>query len=178
MKLITSNSEGLRPLDGDLTGECLVLSHLRLHRRYQMPRFQIFKATGGFGCKPGSLGSKVYGVFIADNEDGQWRRSDFIGIATKELIHDALADDTPVPSINPHERHYLLVSNDGHYESGDTVNQAMQRLRRMTRAKVRHAFLCHPESTINEFGFLSYPEGTDLVEVKIKRQGGVWIDAS
>lgn len=178
MNLITGKDEGLRPLVGDLAGQYLVLSHLKLNRRYQMPRFQIFKATGGFGCKDGSLGSKVFGVFVADNEDGQYRRSDFIGVATKELIQQALADTTPVPSINPHERIYLLFTNDGYYEKGDTVNEAMQRLRRVTKAQVRQAFHCHPESTVNEFGFLSYPSGTTLTEVKIKKQGANWIDAS
>lgn len=178
MRLITAKTKGLLPLVGDITGQYVVLPHTKLHRRYQMPRFQIFKATGGFGCQEGSLGSKVYGVCIADNQDDQWRRNDFIGIATKGLIDKAMADTTPVPGINPMERHYLLVSTDGYFETGDTVNEAMQRLRLMTKAKVVTAYLCHPESTLNDLGFLSYPAGTDIAEIKVKRQGGVWIDAS
>lgn len=178
MNLITSSDEGLMPLVGDLTGCNLVLSHTRLNRRYQLPRFQIFKATGGFGCKEGSLGSKVFGVFVADNEDSAYRRSDFIGIATAELITRAMMDTTPVAALDTSLRHYLVVAKDGSYESGDNIDQAMKRLKRRTSAALQTAFLCHPESTINDFGYLTAPAGTTIAEVKVRKKGAAWIDAS
>lgn len=178
MNLIKRGDEGLMPLVGDLTGHTLVLSHERLNRRYQMPRFQIFKATGGFGCKEGSLGRAVYGIHIADNEDARWNRNDFIGIATQELAARAMEDVRPVPPLNLDERGYFLWADDGSSVMGDTVSEAMQRLRRITSAKVRQAFLTHPESHVNEFGYLVYPQGTEPTEVKIKKKGGSWIDAT
>lgn len=178
MELITSRTEGLAPLAGDLTGQVLVIRHTVLNRRYQMPRFQLFKATGGFGCKESSLGRAVFGMYLADSTDDRRNRGDFIGIATSELIHQAMQDTTPVPSINPHERVYFLFTKDGHCQTGDTVNQAMQRLRLITRSPVTVAYRAHPESSVNDLGYLSYPEGTTAAEVKIKRRGGTWIDAS
>ena len=85
MNLITSGTEGLRSLEGDLKNKRLVLAHNRLNRRYQMPRFQIFHATGGFGCQENSLGSAVFGIHIADGESARWNRNDFIGIADDDL---------------------------------------------------------------------------------------------
>lgn len=178
MNLITHETEGLSPLVGDLAGKTLVIRANALNRRYQLPRFQLFKATGGFGCKESSLGSKVFGVFVADNEDGQYRRNDFIGIATDQLIRQAMADARAVEPIDLAQRVYLLVSKDQHYAKGDTVEQAMQRLRRMTRSAVVESFRVHPEAIINELGFMTCPAGTEIAEVKIKKQGGVWIDAS
>lgn len=178
MRLIAMGDEGLMPLVGDLRGTKLVLAHDRLPRRYQLPRFQIFHATGGFGCQEDSLGQKVYGVHIADNEDGQYRRRDFIGIATAELISRAMTDLTPVPALDTSLRHYLVVAKDGNYETGDNVDQAMKRLKRRTTAALQSAFLVHPEATINDFGYLSAPAGTDIAEVRVRKKGAAWIDAS
>ena len=178
MNLINRGDEGLTPLVGDLTGQFLVLSHERLNRRYQMPRFQIFKATGGFGCKEGSLGRAVFGIHPADGEDARWSRSDFIGIASTQLVARAMQDMAPVPDIDLNERAYFLWAEDGSSAVGDTPDQAMQRLRRITSARLMQAFLTHPESHTNDFGFLVYPKGTEPTEVKLKKKGGTWIDAT
>lgn len=178
MQLITAADEGVRPLVGDLKDKVLVLAHTKLNRRYQMPRFQLFKATGGFGCSEGTIGSAVFGMFLADNEDARWDRRDFIGIATEDLIARALADTTPVKAIDLNERDYLVLSKDQHYARGSTPHEAMTRLRRLTRSALAVAYHAHPETVINDFGYLSYPEGAAPVEVKIKRQGARWIDAT
>ena len=178
MNLITKVDEGLRPLVGDLTGQVLVLAHNRLNRRYQMPRFQIFKATGGFGCQEGSLGRAVFGFHVADNEDARWDRNDFIGIATHELIERALEDTTPVLDINLDEREYIVIAHDGSTAKGDTPDQVMSRLRRITSSRVKQAYLAHPESRITDFGFVMHPKGAPPSEVKLKKRGGNWIDAT
>ena len=178
MNLIVSGDKGLRPLVGDLTKQVLVLSHTKLMRRYQMPRFQIFHATGGFGCQENSLGSAVFGIHIADGESCRWNRNDFIGIATDELVTQAMEDTTPVENIDLRQRTYFLVAKDGTIETGDTIEQARQRLRRITRSAVRVAYHAHPESQLTDFGYISYPKGAEPVEVKIKSRGGIWIDAN
>ena len=178
MDLITLKSEGLRPLTGDLTNQVLVINHTRLISRYQLPRFQLFKATGGFGCQEHSLGRAVFGYCVASNEDARWNRSDFIGIASDQLIHRAMEDATPVDELDINARIYLVFSKDGTFEKGDTVHSAMTRLRRITESPVLVAYHAHPESQITDDGFLIYPQGTTLTEVKVKKKGELWIDAS
>lgn len=178
MNLIVNGDEGLAPLVGNLEGKLLVIAHQRLNRRYQCPRFQIFKAIGGFGCQEGSLGSAVFGIHVADNEDNRWERHDFIGIASDELAQRAMLDNTPVININLEERIYFLVAKDGSMETGETVDQAMRRLKRITNSAVAQAFHAHPESTVTPFGLMSYPQGAPPVTVKIKKRGGFWIDAN
>jgi len=172
MNLIDRNHKGLRPLVGDLNGQVVVLDYQCLGRRYQMPRFQLIKAKGGFGCNEGSDG-KIYAVCIADGEDISCRRGNLIGIATDELISEAMADTTPVPGIDLSLREYMLIAKDGTSARGETVERARQRLLLLTDAKVVGAYELHPESYLNEFGYISYPDGAAPVEVGI-RKGKVW----
>ena len=53
----------------------LILDPKMLRSEFQKPYFQYFYAVGGFGCKPESLGRKVYGSFLADGEEGQFFRN-------------------------------------------------------------------------------------------------------
>jgi hypothetical protein len=176
MNLITSTDDGMSRVAGDLTNQVLVISHIKLNRRYQIPRFQLFKATGGFGCKEGSLGSAVFGYHLADSEQARWDRSDFIGIADKDLVTRAMADTTPVQAININDRVFMVIAKDGSQAKGETPTEAMTRLRRITRSALLAAYSAHPESTINELGYMSYPSGAAPTEVKIKKQGVNWID--
>lgn len=172
MNLIDETAQGLLPLQGDLTDQVLVLKWHLLQRRFQLPRFQLIKAKGGFGCQEGSPG-KVYGVCIADSANLWGRRDDFIGIATTDLINQAMADPSAVDNIDLSLREYLLVAKDGSSERGDTIEQARQRLKLITSAAVIQAYQVHPESRLNEFGFITYPEGASPTEVKIKK-GKTW----
>lgn len=172
MNLIDRNSQGLRPLQGDLTDQVLVLDWSRLERRFQLPRFQLIKAKGGFGCQEDSPG-KIFGVAIADSTSVAARRRDFIGIATAELITQAFADATPVSNIDLSLREYLLVARDGSTERGSTIEEARHRLKLITNSAVIHAYQVHPESRINEFGFIQHPQGAAPTEVKI-RKGKTW----
>lgn len=172
MTLIEQGHEGLRPLVGDITKLVVVLDWKCLGRRFQMPRFQIIKATGGFGCKEDSTG-KIYGICIADSENVVLRRSNLIGIATDELINEAMADTTPVANIDLNLREYMLIAKDGSSARGDTVEFAKQRLLRLTNSAVVGAYELHPEAYLNEFGYISYPSGAPPTQVGI-RKGKVW----
>lgn len=178
MNLIVKDDEGVTPLVNNILGKMLVVDHTKLNRRYQMPRFQIFKALGGFGCQANSLGTKVFGEYIADSQSAQLYRYDFIGMASDELIKRAMADTTPVKALDPKERCFFVLAKDGSFETGDTAHQAMQRLHRITNSKLMTAFYAHPEAYINPYGFITYPEGTVATEVKIKKRGGIWIDVT
>ena len=64
----------------------LILKPEVLKEEFRQPYFQYFYATSGFGCYPDKLGGKVYGKFLADDENGQFRRSDFLGAADQEQL--------------------------------------------------------------------------------------------
>lgn len=172
MNLIDETAQGLLPLQGDLTGQVLVLKWHLLQRRFQLPRFQLIKAKGGFGCQEGSPG-KVYGICIADSANVWGRRDDFIGIATTDLVNQAMADPSAVASIDLSLREYMLVARDGSSERGATIEEARQRLSLITSSSVTTAYQVHPESRINEFGFITHPEGAPPIEVRI-RKGTTW----
>ena len=177
MDLITAGSEGLLPLDGDLTGRVIVLKHTALNRRYQSPRFQLFKATGGFGCQAGGLGRAVFVRSLADSEDGRYNRRDFVGIASDALVNQAMADTTPIIDIDLTERIYLVVAKDGTHELGETIDQARKRLKMITGSPVKDVYHIHPESTITDFGLIHFPKGASPTVVKIKK-GTIWTDIS
>ena len=66
----------LLPLPDDMTGKCCVLKPNALGKRWQLAKYQLVAVTGGFGCKVDSLGSKVFGHHLADEEDCQYTRSE------------------------------------------------------------------------------------------------------
>ena len=55
---------------------------------FKKPEFQLFYATCGNGCNPNASGTKVFGFFIADGEETNYRRGDFIGVMAENLIPD------------------------------------------------------------------------------------------
>ena len=91
-----------------------------------------------------------------------------------------IADGTTVAveNIDLNKRVYFMVAKDGSVETGETVNQARQRLGRITSSAVAITYHAHPESIITELGFISWPKGAEPVEVRIKSRGGIWIDAN
>lgn len=176
MNLINPGHEGLTPLVGDITNKVVVLDWHKLNRRYQMPRFQLIKAKGGFGCREAVLGSKVFGICVADGEDVTTRREHLIGIATDDLIVQAMADSSPVKPIDLSLREYMVVAKDGTSARGHSIEEARHNLKLHTNANVSGAYEVHPESYINDLGFISYPEGAPPAEVRI-RKGKIWTAA-
>ena len=169
-QLIKRGQEGLRPLSHDLYNKIVVLDHTLLNSRHQVPRFQMLKAVGGFGCKADSTG-KIFARCIADGSDVTVRRCDLIGEATEALVHIAMSDLTPVTPINEKLREFLVVAKNRHQARGETLEQAKERLKRITGAAIIAAYQVHPESYVTDMGFLSYPEGIKPVEVKVRKGG-------
>lgn len=66
----------------------LVISPNVLKDQYKTPDDQLFYATGGFGCDPSKIGTKVFGIFLKDGEETHFSRGDFIGIIKDEYIPD------------------------------------------------------------------------------------------
>lgn len=175
MNLITSKTEGVMPLVADVRGKNLVLRFNFLDRRFQMPRFQIVHATSGIGAESDQPNEIVIGIHIADNRSAVFRRNQFIGIASEALVVLAMEDTTPVRDLDPNDLVYFVMALDGSTETGDTIQQVMARLERITSAKPRVCYQAHRDCSFNEYGYLHYPEGMPPVEVELKRRGKEWI---
>lgn len=67
--------------DKEYAEKLLILKPTSLKDEFRKPFFQYFYAYSGFGCYPNRSGSKVFGKFLADGEDAQFHRSDFLGAA-------------------------------------------------------------------------------------------------
>lgn len=177
MNLIDYNHEGLvHIVSQDLKGKFVVVNWRRLDRRFQQPRFQIFKPTGGTGCLTFMGGGKVFGRHVFDGEDGEFRRADFLGIATEALVAQAMADTTPTKQIDLTLREYMLRARDGSEERGKTIEDARRRLSYITNSAVMEAWELHPDSYINPFGLIVYPDGAPPTQVKVKK-GKEWTAA-
>lgn len=174
MEMITSDTQGLTPLSNNIQGKVVVINHTLLDRNHHQPRFQLIKVTGGFGTQSGALGRSVFGIHIADGRDAQVTRHDLVGEATRHLIDRAMADNRPVNEFDLHERVYMLVTKDGHRTRGDTVESAMQRLRRITQSPVLMAYRMHPASKISPLGYITYPDGAPPELVQIKKVQEEW----
>lgn len=167
MQLIDVFTKGIKPMVGDITDKVCVIRPTGLNKRYQSPRFQLFKATGGFGCKPENSGSKVFGFYLSDNEEDTRRRYDFIGLASDELIEQAMSDATPVKEIDKTAVGYLVISNNQHWAVGVSISDAKSKLSSIGGRGIAQCFLCHPETYVDEMGHVMTPSGTQLTELKI-----------
>ncbi len=72
----------------DFTDKVLVIDPKHLQDDYKKPEYQLFYATGGFGCKPDSLGRKVFGKFLTDGKKETFYRGNFLGVMKLDLIPD------------------------------------------------------------------------------------------
>lgn len=66
--------------------QVLVLNPNHLTLEYRKKEFQLWKATGGFGCKPKNLGTAVFSTCLADGEPTRWERYDFLGVVKPEVL--------------------------------------------------------------------------------------------
>ena len=68
--------------------QVLILKPESLVEEYRHGEFQLFLASGGFGCDPSKLGNKVFGEFLVDGEEACFRRYAFLGIADTDKLPD------------------------------------------------------------------------------------------
>jgi hypothetical protein len=64
----------------DYTGKILVIDPSVLHDEYKKPDYQLFYASGGNGCRPDALGTKVFGQYLKDGEKSYLQRSEIVGV--------------------------------------------------------------------------------------------------
>lgn len=76
----------------DYQNHLLIIKPNVLAEKFKSPDFQFFYATNGFGCDPGKLGTKVYGYFLKDHDPGEFRRSDFLGVADETKLPEWAAE--------------------------------------------------------------------------------------
>ena len=67
-------------------GKLLILKPQVLEPFCRQKEAQYFFAETGFGCDPNSLGTAVFGHFLANGQKARLCRSDFIGIADKTQL--------------------------------------------------------------------------------------------
>ena len=68
----------------DLTDKVLVLKKSAMSPQYQDLRYRLFRAEGGFGCAPYTMGTAVMGTFLSDGEEARMEGYDFDRVATDD----------------------------------------------------------------------------------------------
>lgn len=72
-------------LDAELAGKVLVLDPGYLSAEYkENPKWRLFRAEGGFGCSPTTIGKAVFGTFMADGEQTRMEGFMFSRFAVEE----------------------------------------------------------------------------------------------
>lgn len=76
----------------DYTGRVVVIDPNIFKDEYKTPEDQLFLAEGGFGAKPNSRGTKVFGTFLKDGTKTHYRREDIIGVLKDECLPEWAQD--------------------------------------------------------------------------------------
>jgi hypothetical protein len=75
------------PRDADLTGRTVVMREQAMLEQYRGdPTWLVFECDGGFGCKPGAGGTKVFGVYVRDGYRTYVRRRNIARFATEQEV--------------------------------------------------------------------------------------------
>lgn len=69
----------------DYTGKILVMNYDTLKPEYRSRPYQLWLATGGFGCSPAARGRRVFATSLYDGERSSFYRQDFAGIIKPEV---------------------------------------------------------------------------------------------
>lgn len=70
------------------TGQIVVLDPTIFKDEYKQPERQLFLAKFGNGCRPESLGTKVYGHHLHNGKECYYRRADILGVMKLDLVPD------------------------------------------------------------------------------------------
>lgn len=71
--------------DKDYMGKILVMNYEALKPEYRSRPYQLWLATGGFGCSPTARGRRVFATSLYDGEQSSFYRQDFTGIIKPEV---------------------------------------------------------------------------------------------
>jgi hypothetical protein len=168
MNEITTQTPGVLPLATDAVyyGKVLVLPLNYLGARYRKPAYQLVKAMGGFGCEPDKLGAKVFCQHLADNDESTFRRNDFIGEASQELIDQIMnADREPMPVV-PENLVFIAIGTGCTWGRGTTEKEARNQLKKAGGSSCIVIYQAHEFAYVNDMGGLSWPHGApEPVEV-------------
>lgn len=166
--MLTANDPRVKPLgDVDYTGLILVVPASRLGERYQQPQFQLFKATGGFGCSPTASGRKVFGTELADGAECHRQRGDFIGYMDQADANAILAAKAQPKPIDVSLRCFMAVNlREMFFHKADTIAEACKLARGKFGCKHIKVFRVHPEAYVNDMCGISAPAGTTIEEIK------------
>lgn len=74
------------PRDSDMTGKIVVLRKDVHKPAFQDIKYLIFRCEGGFGCKPFTSGSAVFGVYLHGGEHARVNKQDVERYATPEEV--------------------------------------------------------------------------------------------
>lgn len=72
----------------DYMGKILVMNYAVLKPEYRSRPYQLWLATGGFGCSPTARGRKVFVTSLYDGEQSSFYRQDFTGIVKPEVFEE------------------------------------------------------------------------------------------
>lgn len=167
-EMLTLATPGVKSIDRErLEGKVLVLSSKALGARYQAPQFQLFKATGGFGCNPGALGRAVMGTFLSDGEHSRFDRFDFIGWVEQDTADKIMQVKAEPAPFDPTQMGYLLATGEGTWVTAPTLAEALKKCgKKGFNPKTMGLWRCHVESWINELGGVHFPEGTEWMKIE------------
>ena len=71
--------------DQDYMGKILVMNYDALKPEYRSRPYQLWLATGGFGCSSTARGRRVFATSLYDGEQSSFYRQDFTGIIKPEV---------------------------------------------------------------------------------------------
>lgn len=72
----------------DYEGKVLVMRPDTLREDFWEPKYQLWYAHDGFGCRPDAIGRSIRCTCLGDGEHTRWNRTDFIGPIKEEFLPD------------------------------------------------------------------------------------------
>jgi hypothetical protein len=80
--------------DIDITGKIVIVKAETVQPEYRSLAARRFRAEGGFGCQPNALGTKVFGTWLDNGEQGYVRRYDIEALGTEGPLFEVVGEVT------------------------------------------------------------------------------------
>lgn len=101
-------------LEQDYTGKILVMNYDTLKPEYRSRPYQLWLATGGFGCSPTARGRRVFATNLYDGEQSSFYRQDFAGILKVEVWREVQS------------QYDFVISNQEEQKDSETPREGME----------------------------------------------------